>query len=217
MWLKICGITREADARLAALLAVDAVGFVLWPGSRRFVDPGRAAGIAAALPPAIERVGLFVDESAERIAALAEAIGLDAVQLHGRETPAFCEALYGAARPGPAPGRPARVIKAFRVGPGFRCATAVAFPPGVTLLLDADAGRAGGGTGRTIDWALARRVAARRRAILAGGLTPENVEGAIHLVRPHGVDVASGVESSPGVKDAERLRRFVEAVRRVES
>jgi phosphoribosylanthranilate isomerase len=202
MWLKICGITREADARLAAECGADAVGFVLWPGSPRYVSPEHAARLAATLPAGIERVGVFVDESPAAVASVVRDVGLTRVQFHGDETPATCASA------------PVPVVKAFAVGPSFRPAAVDAFGPALTVLLDADAGRARGGTGGAFDWAVARRVAARRPTILAGGLTPENVVEAIRTVCPHGVDVSSGVEARPGLKDADKVRRFVDAVRR---
>jgi phosphoribosylanthranilate isomerase len=204
MWLKICGITREQDARLAADCGADAVGFVFWPGSRRYISAARAADIAAVLPAGIEKVGVFVNEPLEHVEAIVREAGLTRVQLHGDETADMCALLR------------VPVVKAFAVGASFQPARLDAFGPAVTVLLDADGGDARGGTGTVLDWAVARRVALARATILAGGLTPDNVADAIREVRPYGVDVASGVEVRPGVKDAGRLQRFVEALRRAE-
>jgi tryptophan synthase beta subunit len=201
MFVKICGITREEDARAAVDLGASAVGFVFWPESPRFIPPARARGIVDRLPPFAATVGVFVDESEEEVRRIAAQVGLSAVQWHGTETPAY------AARLG------VRVIKAVRAD-----AAALAgldeWPETTTLLVDATDAERRGGTGSTADWAMASRMARRRPIVLAGGLTPENVAQAIREVRPAGVDVSSGVESSPGVKDHAALRRFFEAVRR---
>jgi phosphoribosylanthranilate isomerase len=200
MWLKICGVTREEDARLAASLGVDAIGLVFWPHSRRSVDVDRACRIAGALPAGVATVGVFVDEAVEKVRLVASQVGLHFVQLHGAETPQVCRQM---ARP---------VIKAFGVGPRFDESVVDAYPEAI-VLLDADAPESKGGTGMPADWEVAARVARRRPVILSGGLSPENVAEAIARVAPHGVDVSSGVEASPGIKDAERVRRFVAAVR----
>ncbi|MBP7572083.1 MAG: phosphoribosylanthranilate isomerase [Acidobacteria bacterium] len=200
MWLKICGVTREEDARLAASLGADAIGLVFWPHSRRSVDVERARRIAGALPAGVAAVGVFVDEAVERVRLVASQVGLHLVQLHGTETPEACRQM------------PRPVIKAFGVGPAFDPSLVDAYAE-ATVLLDADAPESKGGTGTRADWEVAARVARRRRVILSGGLSPENVAEAIARVAPHGVDVSSGVEASPGIKDAERMRRFVVAVR----
>jgi indole-3-glycerol phosphate synthase len=204
--VKICGITTVEDGLLAAREGADAIGLVFWPDSRRAVDLATARAIAEALPPFIPRVGVFVNPTATEIERAVDAVGLDVVQLHGEETPEFCR------------GIERRVVKAVRVGAGFDARDALRFE-GVAggLLLDtrvdeASAGR--GGTGRAFDWALAREVREKARyLVLAGGLTPENVGRAVASVRPDAVDVSSGVESSPGRKDPERVRAFVRAVR----
>ncbi len=204
MFVKICGITREEDARAAVDLGASAVGFVFWPASPRFIPPARAKAIVERLPPFASTVGVFVDESKEQVRRIAAQVGLSAVQLHGGETPAY------AARLG------VRVIKAVRAD-----AAALAglddWPETTTLLVDATDPERRGGTGSVADWTMASRMARRRPMMLAGGLTPENVAQAIREVRPDGVDVSSGVESSPGVKDHAALRRFFDAVRRAET
>jgi phosphoribosylanthranilate isomerase len=201
MWVKICGITRREDALLAARLGASAVGFVFWPGSRRFIKPIEARAIARSLPALVTAVGVFVDQPLEHVEAIARLVGLGAVQLHGAESAEYCSQLT------------APIIKAVPVGEGFRLSTIADLPPAVTILLDAADSSTHGGTGRTIDWAMASQVARTRRAILAGGLTPANVADAIRAVRPYGVDVSSGVELFPGVKHENRLRRFFEALR----
>jgi len=201
MFVKICGITREEDARAAVDLGAAAVGFVFWPGSPRFIPPELARTIVERLQPFVATIGVFVDEAPEHVRSVAERVGLSAVQLHGRETPA------DAARLG------LRIVKA--VAADSRTLDALAdWPESVTLLVDATDPDRRGGTGDRADWAVARRMAARRPVMLAGGLTPENVAQAIRAVHPIGVDVSSGLESSPGVKDHGAMRRFFEAVRR---
>ena len=200
--VKICGVRRVEDARLAADLGACAVGFVFWPGSPRFVDPYRARPIVAALPPCVAPVGVFVDQPPEYVAGVAALVRLAAVQLHGTEAPE----LYS--RPGQ------RVIKAVGVGDLFEPASLRNVPDDVTVLLDAHDPVRHGGTGRTIEWAAAAEVARARRTILSGGLNASNIRAAIDAVQPYAVDVSSGVESAPGVKDARKLRELFEVINR---
>lgn len=200
LYTKICGVTRSEDAELAADLGASAIGFIFWPDSPRFVDPFRARAIVASLPPFVTPVGVFVDQPMEHVEGVASLVRLGAVQLHGRESADDCRRLKH------------RVIKGMGLTDGAPALVRV-FPSHVMILLDAHDPERHGGTGRTIDWAAARRIAATRRVLLSGGLTPENVTTAIDLVRPYGVDVSSGVESRPGVKDPSRLREFFAAVR----
>jgi phosphoribosylanthranilate isomerase len=198
--VKVCGITRAEDAALAAELGACAVGFVFWPGSPRFIDPYRARPIVAALPPCVVPVGVFVDQPVDYVAGVAGLLSLGAVQLHGTESIAACAGLGH------------RLIKAVPVTDGFTIDRLAAVPPGVTVLLDAHDPVRRGGTGRTVDWGLAAAAAATRRTILSGGLTPANVREALDCVRPYMIDVSSGVESRPGVKDPAKLRAFFEAL-----
>lgn len=210
MFVKICGITRIEDADAAVEAGANAVGFVFWPKSPRFVDPFRARAIAAALPPFVTAVGLFVNQPAEYVNGVASLVRLGAVQLHGDETP----------QDGARIQRP--IIKACGLtaedaaeGGNHQPSAAAAvtlWPRSVTLLLDAHDPDKRGGTGRTIDWNGAARIAASRRTILAGGLTPDNVADAIARVRPFGVDVSSGVERAPGIKDRAKLRALFESI-----
>lgn len=199
--VKICGITRAEDAEVAAALGADAIGFVFWPRSPRFVDAGLARAIARALPPMVTAVGVFADQSADEVGAVAAAVGLGAVQLHGRE------------RVEDFAGLSCRVIKALPVEPGRRPDEALSLPGHVTALLDAHDPVRLGGTGRTIDWTVAARVARARRVILSGGLRPENVRDAVAAVAPYAIDVSSGVEAAPGRKDPERMRALFDAIR----
>jgi phosphoribosylanthranilate isomerase len=200
--VKICGITRHEDAELAVELGAWALGFILWPHSPRAADPAVAAGIARALRRRVELVGVFVNPTLEEVAGAAEAIGLTHLQLHGDEGPAFCA--EAARRTG------CRVIKAVRVGSGADLQALERFHTDYHLLDTAAAGKRGG-TGEAWDWALASRRRSSVPAILSGGLTPENVAAGIAAVRPWAVDVASGVEAEPGVKDPRRLEEFLAA------
>jgi phosphoribosylanthranilate isomerase len=198
--VKICGVTRLEDAMLAVELGASAVGFVFWPGSPRAIDAPRARLITERLPAFVIPVGVFVDQPVETVREIADAAGLRAIQLHGTEA----VETYGAlAWP---------VIKAIPMRGGVRPPELLTLPARVTPLLDAHDPVRLGGTGRTIDWQVAASIAAERPIILSGGLRPANVAEAIATVRPHAVDVASGVESAPGVKDAARLKAFFTAV-----
>ena len=199
--VKICGIRRLEDALLAAELGASALGFVFWPSSPRFLDPYSARPIVAALPPLVTTVGVFVDAPETYVSGVARLLNLGAVQLHGQDSvEPYARAWY-------------RVIKAVAVTDGGDCLAAVkAVPAGATVLLDAHDPVRRGGTGRTIDWTQAATAAKLRPTILSGGLNAENVRAAIDVVRPYAVDVSSGVESSPGVKDPGKLRALFAAV-----
>jgi phosphoribosylanthranilate isomerase len=201
--VKVCGITRHEDAELAVELGAWAIGFILWPGSKRVADPAVAAGIAGALRRRVEPVGVFVNASLDDIAHAADAIGLTHVQLHGDEGPAFCSEV--ARRTG------AKVIKAIRVAGASDFQDLERFHTDFHLL-DTRKRGAFGGTGETWDWALAARRKRKVPVILSGGLTPENVAAGIAAVDPFAVDVASGVEASPGIKDPDKLAAFMAAV-----
>jgi phosphoribosylanthranilate isomerase len=198
--VKVCGIRRAQDAALAAELGAWAIGFIFWPGSPRFIDPASAQAVAAAAPPDVLRVGVFVDQAPEYVREVAARVSLGAVQLHGSEAVAGYRNLG------------LQLIKAVPVTDPFDASAMDALPDEVTVLLDAHDPVRRGGTGRTIDWGIAASMAARRTTILSGGLTPENVRAAAERVRPLALDVSSGVESAPGVKDAARLRAFFAAL-----
>ena len=199
MLVKICGITRADDALAAVAAGAGAIGFVFWPGSPRFVDPFRARAIVRALPPFITVVGVFVNQPLEYVNGVASLVRLGAVQLHGDETTGFASAIS------------VPIIKAIPLGATDE-GRAAEWPAATTLLLDVHDPVKRGGTGRTIDWTAAAAVAARRRVLVAGGLTPENVADAVARVRPFGIDVSSGVERAPGIKDHQRLRALFEAL-----
>jgi phosphoribosylanthranilate isomerase len=200
MKVKICGIRREEDALLAGELGAWAVGFVFWPGSPRFIDPYRAKRISTSLPPWIVPVGVFVDQPHDYIVEVAALVKLGAVQLHGKESPEMVTRLQH------------RVIKSVPVGDGFVPSAVDVVPSRAAVLLDAHDPDRRGGTGTTVDWNAAAAAAKRRPVLLAGGLRPENVRNAVDRVRPFGIDVSSGVESSPGVKDHAKLRALFQAL-----
>lgn len=200
MRVKICGLRRAEDALLAAGLGASAIGFVFWPGSPRFIDPYRAKPIIRVLPPFVTTVGVFVNQPQEYVMGVAGLLNLGAVQLHGDEP--LDEYLRSSFR----------LIKAVPVDSRFDPGALERVPPHVTVLLDAHDPVRRGGTGLTIDWSRAAAAARRRRVILSGGLTAENVTAAIQAVQPYAIDVSSGVESSPGVKDPARMRALFDAV-----
>ena len=195
--VKICGITEVHDARLAARLGADALGFNFWPQSPRYIRPERARAIIAVLPPLLTTVGVFVNERPETVMEICRKVGLDAAQLHGEEPPLAVDAVQGVRR-----------IKAIRVASEQDIVLCRRYRVEAFLLDAYDPGRRGG-TGRTFDWKLARAASQFGPIILAGGLTVENVEEAIAAAAPYGVDVASGIESEPGRKDRRLMAEFI--------
>ena len=198
-FVKICGITRAEDAAAGIAAGANALGFVFWPKSPRCVDVERARTIVAAMPPHVTAVGVFVDQQADDVNEIARLVNLGAVQLHGSESDDYVRAMSR------------RVIKAVSVH-GEHPPDVARWPESVTILLDVHDPVRKGGTGKTIEWTAAAVVARRRNILLAGGLTPENVSEAIARVRPYGIDVSSGVESQPGIKDHSRITALFEAV-----
>lgn len=197
--IKMCGFTREDDARVAAALGVHALGFILWPGSPRHAPVDVAARIITSLPPFVMPVGVFVSPSAGEVAAAVTGAGIGLAQIHGDEPE------WPSGKP------PVPVLRVVHLAEGDRCEPDVPVPAAV--LLDSLDPVRHGGTGRTVEWTRAAAVARTRPVVLAGGLSPANVAEAIAVVRPYGVDVASGIESRPGIKDHELMRRFVAAVK----
>ncbi len=198
--VKICGVTRLEDALLAVRLGADALGFNFWPRSKRFIAPAAAREIVRRLPPLVTTVGVFVDPTQNEVVRAVATSGVQVAQLHGDEPPSLCAAL------------PLPVLKAIRVRDAASLEALAAYDGAAGLLLDS-ASPGYGGSGATFDWTLAAAAAAARPVILAGGLGPDNVAEAVRAVRPWAVDVASGVEAAPGLKDAERMRRFIEAAK----
>jgi len=202
--IKVCGITNRDDALAAVEAGADALGFNFFPRSPRCVSASHARSIIEAVPAEVLCVGVFVnEESPAAVERLATESNIATVQLHGDESPDYCAAVR----------RTLGLIKALRVGESFVPEQSLDFPADA-VLLDSFSRRARGGTGETFDWSLARRTRELvSKLYLAGGLTPENVGGAVRAVRPFAVDVCSGVELSPGRKSPELMRRFVSAAR----
>jgi len=209
LFVKICGITTAADAECAIAAGADALGFVFWAMSPRRTTVENAAAIARALPTTVRRVGVFVNETRDEMARAADAVGLDLLQLHGDEP---VDAIAGLPRP---------ALKAVRVGKGFAQDEAMRYAAVASGIL-VDTRLPGethmpGGTGVPFDWSLVKGLASRVPFLmLAGGLGPANVGEAVRAVRPHAVDVSSGVEALPGRKDPEKVRAFVRAAREAE-
>lgn len=194
--VKICGITNREDALAAAAAGADALGFNFWKGSPRWVAPETVEALLPELPPGILTVGVFVNAPRAEIEAVLERVPLGAIQLHGDEPPQACR------------GWRVTVIKALRALPGVDLASEAERYPAEIILLDSGAAGSYGGSGKTFPWERAIGVAPGR-LLLAGGLDPDNVAEAVRFVRPWGVDVAGGVERSPGRKDPQKIKEFV--------
>jgi phosphoribosylanthranilate isomerase len=198
--VKICGLTRLEDALAAVRLGADALGFNFWPGSKRFIGPAEARAIIRRLPPLVTTVGVFVDPSHDEAVAAAALSGVQVLQLHGAESPRLCRSFQ------------LPVVKALPVGGPEALSAAEPYAELGGLLLDAPS-PGHGGSGLPCHWPTAQALARRGPVILAGGLHHGNVAAAVAAVQPWAVDVASGVESSPGVKDHELLARFIRAAK----
>ena len=199
--IKICGITRLEDARLAVKFGADALGFIFAPKSPRFIHPLDSCEIIRQLPPLVTKVGVFVDDSVEVITDIIHKTGIDTIQLHGSETPQFAAQFT------------CSVIKAFSIKPGFDLSLLEPYKVSGYLLDTWDASSAGG-TGKTFDWNIARLAAQKYSSvILAGGLGSTNIVEAIEIVSPYAVDVNSGVEVKPGIKNPLKMRDVINAVK----
>jgi phosphoribosylanthranilate isomerase len=204
--IKICGITNLADASAAAEFGADALGFNFYPGSKRYIKPQQAAEWAPGLPRSVRKVAILVNPTVAEATAIAALPWIDALQLHGTESPDFCASLAQQGIP---------FAKAVPVASAESLATLPSFFT-KTIVLDSATPESFGGSGVPFSWHFGQRFVADHpdlRVVLAGGLTPDNVLSAILKVRPFGVDVSSGVESSPGKKDPDRLRRFIATAR----
>lgn len=199
MKVKICGITNIPDALAAAASGADYLGFVFHPRSPRYVSPATVSEIAAALPsPRPELVGVFVNPAPAELRAILEQCPLDIIQLHGDEDPGFAVSLS-----------PRRVWKAWHLDSEDQLPALNAFPA-AAIVVDSRSGQQRGGTGVVCDWSLAARAAAVSRIFLAGGITPDNAVNAANTVKPFGLDLSSGVESSPGIKNHDAIRLLFE-------
>lgn len=205
--IKMCGLTREKDVVAGIDAGLDALGFIFYEKSPRNVEPDFVRSMVAQMPPFTECVGVFVNREREEVEEIIEYCRLTYAQLHGNENPKFCERIERFVSP-------CRVIKAFRVSEESQSDE---FAPYASVihgyLLDTYMKGSAGGTGKTFDWNIIQRLKLQRPMILAGGLTPENVEEALSQVQPFGVDVNSGVEIEPGIKDHAKLNAFVRKVR----
>ena len=199
--VKICGITNIEDARLAVDLGAEMLGFNFYEKSPRYIAPQEARRVIDDLPETVENIGVFVNMEYYRIDEYVDLVGLDGVQLHGDEDDDFVSNLRQYTD--------AKILKAFRVGPGFSVET-IKDSTADSILLDAFAQEHYGGTGQRFEWNIAAdAVKLRPELVLAGGLTPENVAEGVRKVLPYAVDVASGVESAPGRKDSGKLEAFI--------
>lgn len=201
--IKMCGTTQQADAKKAVELGVDALGFIFVEQSPRYTAPEAALNITRVLPPFLFKIGVFVDAGIQEVQEIVHYLGLNGVQLHGKETPEYCEKI-GESLPS------CSRVKAFRVGEHTKKAD---FSPYASVvdgfLLDTYVKDIEGGTGMTFDWSLIANLKLQKPYILAGGLTPENISQALAIAKPFGVDVNSGVEHAPGQKDHALLERFI--------
>jgi phosphoribosylanthranilate isomerase len=198
--IKICGITNMEDAQAAADYGADALGFIFYKESKRYVDPEVAKSIVSALPPFITTVGVFVNHDLGEISRIKETTGIQVAQLHGDETPEFASSL------------PIEVIKVIRVKDKSDL-DKVAQYSGQAILFDTYSDKEYGGTGESFDWKILNNLSSEKKVVLSGGLNPENVLEAIQIVRPYAVDVSSGVEDTPGKKDHTKIKKFIEAIK----
>jgi phosphoribosylanthranilate isomerase len=199
--VKICGITQYEDAKTAVSVGVDALGFIFYPKSPRYIHPSKAHEIIKRLPPFVAKVGVFVNSDASAVMTAVQQSGVDTVQLHGNEPPEFCRKL------------PMTVIKAFPVGKDFDPAILDEYPVS-GFLLDTWSDAVPGGTGRTFDWSIAKSATQyHHNIILAGGLGPTNIAEALETVQPYAVEFNSGVEIKPGIKNPRKMLAAVEIVK----
>jgi phosphoribosylanthranilate isomerase len=208
--IKMCGTTRAEDVEAAVAYGVDALGFIFVRRSPRFVSLEQAAGLIHMLPPFITRVGVFVNSPMAEVTDAIESCGLTQVQLHGDESPDFCRELKWR-------NNACSICKAFRVGEGSPQIDFDSYNPNIdSVLLDTFVEKIDGGTGKTFDWDIIPQLRLKRPLILAGGLHPGNVKHAVERVWPYAIDINSGVEQSPGIKDHRLLSQLIKTVRDIE-
>ncbi len=200
--IKICGMTDQDEVHHAIACGVDALGFIFFEKSPRNIGPEQARRIIKTFPPFVDAVGVFVNEQAEVVNEITKYCGLTTVQLHGTEPPEFCREVD------------CRVVKAFQIKPEFSPEALAAYRQVVTgFLFDTYSEKVAGGTGKTFDWRILARLNPPRPVILAGGITADNAAEAIKQVHPYGIDANSGLETSPGRKDPDKISRFIAGVR----
>jgi len=200
LFVKICGVTNAEDATCAVESGADAIGFNFYPSSKRFIVPEKAREISEGLDASILRVGVFVNPAREYVVATIRQVGLNAIQFSGNETPDDVS------------GYQLKVFKAIHIT-GVESLAAMKLYGVDAFLLDTHRDGDFGGTGETFDWDVARKAKQFGKVIMAGGLTPQNVSAAVRLVRPYGVDVSSGVEARPGIKDNKKIADFIRRAR----
>jgi phosphoribosylanthranilate isomerase len=207
--IKICGITQPEQGRAIAQLGADALGFICVPASPRYVDPGQIQEIQSVVPPEVARIGVFMDADLDELVQVVEVGQLTAVQLHGSESAADCQAIRDRLPQ-------IEIIKAFRVRSAWELEMAAEYAPVVDwLLLDAYHPDLGGGTGKTLDWATLQSFRPDKPWFLAGGLRPDNIGTALGLIHPDGIDLSSGVEVAPGDKDLDAVAALFRMVRSI--
>ncbi len=211
MYVKICGITKSEQAVAIAEMGIDALGFICVPNTPRYVDPERILLITNVFPASVDRVGVFLDASMAEISQVVQSTGLNCVQLHGDESPEFCQ-VFKSTIPN------VKVIKALRIRTKENLEQVDDYCPWVdAILLDAYDPKLAGGTGKTINWEILSNFRPNCSWWLAGGLSPENVAIALQHLQPDGIDVSSGVEISPGNKDCDRVRQLLNAIKQLAS
>jgi len=204
--VKICGITNLKDARQALESGASFIGFNFYRRSPRYITPSAARRILQRLPAKVKSVGVFVNESEDKVLTIARHVGLHCLQLHGEESPGTVRRLK----------RTLPVIKAIRVRGSFSTSQLAPYKHATAFLLDGFDRRRHGGSGKTFRWDIARRAGRAGRIFLAGGLTPDNIGAAIRSGKPYAVDVCSGVEAKPGKKDPVLVKDFMRAVRQAQ-
>ncbi|PID72007.1 MAG: phosphoribosylanthranilate isomerase [Desulfobulbus propionicus] len=208
--IKICGITRSEDAACAVQAGVDALGFIFIKDSKRYIDPEEARNIIAQLPPFVDIVGVFVDKKRGELEEIIDYCQLDLAQLHGEESPKYCERLRRQASP-------CQVLKAFAVNDELTPEKIEPYKPHVKgFLLDTYQKGLAGAAGKVFDWSMIKKLYLQKPFLLSGGLTVENITQALESAAPYAVDANSGLERAPGIKDEQLVKAFIRKVRQYE-
>jgi phosphoribosylanthranilate isomerase len=210
--VKICGITNKRDAMGASDLGVDMLGFVFYKNSKRYVEPKIVRDIVNELPPSVLKVGVFVNEDKDRVISVAGDCSLDMLQFHADETPDYCGSFYAGREPAYGEKDSYKVIKAFRIKDKDSLKGINDYNVDF-YMLDTYSSKTLGGTGAIFDWKMAESFEFLKPIIVSGGLNPDNVGNAVRMLSPYGVDVSSGIEDSPGRKNLDLMKKFIEKVR----